>query len=45
MGCLRRGRVGGYNKPTSLSKMTMRMITTTRPIIPGTFTSFVEFFS
>jgi hypothetical protein len=42
---LRRGRVGGYNKPRSLSKMTMRMITTRRPIIPGTFASFVDLFS
>ncbi len=41
---LRRGQVGSYNKPRSLSKMTMRMITTRRPIIPGTFDSFMELF-
>jgi len=34
-----------YNKPRSLSKMTMRMLTTRRPIIPGTFaSSFVGLF-
>jgi hypothetical protein len=42
---LRKGQVGIYNKPRSLSKTTIRMTTTRRPIIPGTFASFVGLFS